>query len=416
MVAQRMTSYAGMPVQKRTPEDPGPVSGLCWWLNSAGGWPNIPRDAFAGAGAGQKVLLAIPSLDLVVVRDGDWMGPEKRYWRDIVDNIFDPVAMAARSRAPYPRSAVIRGVSFAPESKVVRKAIDSDNWPVTWADDDAQYTAYGDGFGFEPFVERKLSLGFAKILGTPENFQGVNVRSATGERTGSGAKGLKASGMLMVGGVLYMWARNAGNAQLAWSADKGQTWQWGFRLETSFASPAFLNAGRNYAAGQDAYVYTYSQSGDNAYESQDALVLARSPADRIRDRNSYEFFGGMDGAGRPRWTPDVNREAPVFQFAGHCQRVDAVYNPLLKRYMLALGYNHSGGWGIYEAPKPWGPWSTVFHTDYWGLGGTHGYRLPAKWIGPDAASMTLIFSGVKLPDTTYDAFCVRQMTLDLVRK
>ena len=25
-----------------------------------------------------------------------------------------------------------------------------------------------------------------------------------------------------------------------------------------------------------------------------------------------------------------------------------------------------------------GPWTTAFHTDYWGLGGTHGYRLPAN--------------------------------------
>jgi hypothetical protein len=29
--------------------------------------------------------------------------------------------------------------------------------------------------------------------------------------------------------------------------------------------------------------------------------------------------------------------------------------------------------------------------------------------------MALVFSGVILPDITYDAFAVRQMTLDLVR-
>jgi hypothetical protein len=27
--------------------------------------------------------------------------------------------------------------------------------------------------------------------------------------------------------------------------------------------------------------------------------------------------------------------------------------------------------------------------------------------------MTLVFSGIKLPDITYDAFCVRQMILNL---
>ena len=48
-----------------------------------------------------------------------------------------------------------------------------------------------------------------------------------------------------------------------------------------------------------------------------------------------------------------------------------------------------------------------------GIEGTHGYRLPAKWIGPEPNTMTLVFSGIKLPDITYDAFCVRKMILDL---
>jgi hypothetical protein len=137
------------------------------------------------------------------------------------------------------------------------------------------------------------------------------------------------------------------------------------------------------------------------------------PVERIRELAAYEYFERREASGQPRWTRDIGARGQVFQFKGHCQRVDAVYNPLLKRYLLALGYNHNGGWGIFDAPEPWGPWTTDFHTDYWGLGGTHGYRLPAKWIGPNSKDMTLIFSGVKLPDTTYDAFCTRQMTLEL---
>jgi len=54
-------------------------------------------------------------------------------------------------------------------------------------------------------------------------------------------------------------------------------------------------------------------------------------------------------------------------------------------------------------PERSGPWTTVLHTDYWGLGGTHGYRLPPEWIGPDPKNVTLVFSGVKLPTTTYDS-------------
>jgi hypothetical protein len=359
------------------------------------------------------LLLVVPSLDLVVVRNGAWMGPAARFWRDAVDHVFDPVVEAARTQAPYPRSTVIRGASFSPESTILRKAIDSDNWPITWGDDDEQYTAYGDGAGFEPYVDHKLSLGFAKITGFPATFKGINIRSNTGERSGDGAKGAKASGMLMVGGVLYMWVRNAGNSQLAWSADHGRTWEWGFHFDTSFGSPAFLNAGRNYADARDEFVYVYSQDGASAYEPNDALVIARVPKDRIRDSKAYEFLERLDSSGSPKWTRDVKQRGAVFRFPGHCQRVDAVYNPLLKRYLLAVGYNSKGGWGIYDAAEPWGPWTTAFHTDFWGIGGTHGYRLPAKWIGPDPSTMTLVFSGVKLPDITYDAFCVRKITFEL---
>ena len=374
----RMLAPAGTPVSPREKGEPWPVMGLCWYNNSDGIWPTVPRDAFAGAGAQHQVLLAVPSLDLIVVRNGGTLtnpGDTEPFWTAVRDHLFVPLMDAF---APYPASPVIRGVKFAPVPDIARDAIESDNWPITWGDDGAQYTAYGDGWGFAPRAGRKLSLGLARVTGGPAQFHGENIPSATGERTGDGKAGLKTSGMLMVRGVLYMWVRNAGNAQLAWSEDHGRTWQWGFRFDTSFGSPAFLNFGENYAGARDGFVYIYSQDGPSAYESSDGIVLARVPLGRIRDRAAYEFF-----AGGKSWTADIARRRPVFQYAGHCQRVDAVYHPGLKRYLLAVGYNHEGGWGIFDAPEPWGPWTTAFHTADWGLGQTHGYRLPAKWIGPD---------------------------------
>jgi CubicO group peptidase (beta-lactamase class C family) len=412
-IAQKMVSYAGMPIQKRAPSNPGPASGLCWWINFDGIWPDVPRDAFVGAGAGQQILLVIPSLNLIVVRNGTALGQPNEFWRSAVEEVIRPAALLAHSRSPYPPSPIIRKVSFAPVSGIVRRAMDSDNWPITWADDDAQYASYGDGEGFEPFLKEKLSLGFAKIIGPAAAFRGINIRSASGERKGDGAKGAKASGMLMVNGTLYLWVRNTGNSQLAWSDDHGRTWHWGFRFTTSFGSPTFLNFGRNYAGARDGFVYTYSQDGPSAYQSDDALVLARAPKASLRNRSAYEFFKGFDKSGSPVWTKDINARKPVFQFPGHCRRSDVVYNPLLKRYLLALGYNERGGWGIFDAANPWGPWTTVFHTDYWGLGGTHSYRLPAKWIGPTADRMTVVFSGVALADVSYDAFCTRQIVFAL---
>jgi hypothetical protein len=248
-------------------------------------------------------------------------------------------------------------------------------------------------------------MGFARIVGGAGDFRGINVRS-DGERVGDGPKSPKASGILMVNGVLYVWARNAGNAQVGWSADRGKTWQWGFRMETAFGSPAFLNFGRNYAGARDGFVYTYSQDGPSAYESDNALLLARVPKDRIRDRNAWEFYEGMDSSGTPLWTADIGRRGSVFSYPANCNRVDAVHNAGIGRYLLTLGYDHSGEWGLFDAPEPWGPWTTILHRQ-WDVPGTHGYRLPAKWISRDGLTMTLVFSGVK-PN---DAFCTRTLTL-----
>jgi hypothetical protein len=292
--------------------------------------------------------------------------------------------------------------------------MDSDNWPITWGDDGKLYTSYGDGRGFEPFIDKKLSLGFATVLGRPPQHRGENFRSATGEREGDGAKGLKASGLVMAEGVLFMWVRNAGNAELAWSSDHGRTWEGGVKFEQSFGSPSFLNYGRNNLDAPDKYIYTYSQDGDSAYVPSDGVVLARVELKKVRERKEWEFFAGFDEKGKPRWSRDLARRKPVFEDRGRCERVDAVWHSRLGRVLLAVSANHEGAWGIYDAPAPWGPFTTAFHTNDWGLGPTHGYRLPSKWIGAKDNSMWLVFSGKNLKGQKhYDGFCVRRMTLEL---
>src|SRR5262245_7315161 len=106
-----------------------------------------------------------------------------------------------------------------PES-IVRRARGGDNWPVTWADDDAIYTTWGDGNGFEPPLKSKLSCGFAKVVGTATDFRGINIRSEQ-EQHGQGRFGRKGWGLICVQGTLYLWLGHAdldgGQTQLAWS-------------------------------------------------------------------------------------------------------------------------------------------------------------------------------------------------------
>jgi CubicO group peptidase (beta-lactamase class C family) len=417
-VFKQAVSYAGMPIPDRKVEPHAPGSGLCWYSNFDAVWPSVPRDAFAGAGAGHQIVLAIPSLDMIVVRNGTDLAKEDEasWWTAVNQHLFEPVMDALGNPAkpqepPYPKSAAIRGISFAAPSTVQRQGIDSDNWPVTWGDDDNLYTSYGDGYGFEPYLKEKLSMGFARIEGPPEQFRGINLRSSTGETTGDGPAGAKASGIVMIDGVLYMWVRNLKNSQLFWSRDHARTWEKGFVLDRGFGSPAFLNFGKNYSGAPDGFVYAYSQQGPSAYAVDDAIVLARAPKSQIRERNAWRVFTGADSQ-QAAWSADIAAAKPVFQFRKHCQRVDAVYHAATRRYLLVVSYGHNGGWGLFDAPQAWGPWSVVFHSEYWGLGETHGYRIPTKWISNGGHELTLIFSGLIYNGVSYDAFCTRKMRLD----
>jgi len=321
---------------------------------------------------------------------------------------------ATSNSPPYSPSEVIVGIEWAPAEPIVRKAPGGDNWPMTWADDGNLYTAYGDGYGFEPLVPQKLGMGLARVEGGPADFKGYNIRSATLENRGQGAAGKKASGVLMVDGVLYLWARNAGNSQLAWSKDYGRTWDWSpWRFSTSFGCPTFLNFGQNYAGARDKYVYVYSHDHDSAYEPADRMVLARVPKDRISDRDAYAFFVRRDDRGEPVWSDDIGRRGAVFRNPGECYRSGITYNAPLKRYLWCQidpdsthpqGMRFDGGFSIYDTPEPWGPWTTVFRTEHWDVGPGETSSFPTKWMSDDGKTLYLVFSGD-------DHFSVRRATL-----
>jgi CubicO group peptidase (beta-lactamase class C family) len=418
---ERETAYTGAHLPPRDPKQPAPASTMCWYSNFDGVWPEAPRDTYLGAGANNQVLIVIPSLHIILVRYGrDMYDPGKGegfYYG--IEKYLVRMAMDALIQPPYPRSAAIKGVRFSPVSTIVRAARGSDNWPITWADDNNMYTAYGDGKGFEPYTDKKLSLGLAKILGDPHDFKGINIRSESGEQMGQGMKGKKASGMLMVNGTLYMLVRNANHAgedsQLAWSDDHGKTWAYGkWRFSKSFGSPTFLNFGKNYGGARDNYVYIYSNDETSAYQTADRMVMARVPKNKIKQRGAYEFFKGLDANGDPEWTKDVQERGGVFVNPAGCFRSGISYNAGLKRYLWCQilepsrdprGSRFQGGFGIYEAPQPWGPWRTVFYTKDWDVGPGDTSCFPTKWMSSDGKTCYLLFSGD-------DCFSVRKAVFE----
>ncbi len=418
-------SYGGG--RNQTRHGPG-VYGFNFWFNepaTRGGqrvWPALPPDAFQANGMWNRdTVTVIPSRRMVIAVRGAKLGPFEPGKADGVANQnFRLLMDALQTSAPYPPSPVVAGIEWAPLDAIVRLAKGSDNFPLTWSDDDALYTTYGDGFGFEPFVSTKLSLGLARITGMPGNIQATNLRSPSIEQVGDGRKGRKGWGLLSVNGVLYLWLghadRNGGQARLAWSKDHGGTWthaDWRF---AEFGLVGFINFGKDYAGARDEFVYAYSHDGPRADRPADRFILMRAPKEQLSRREAWRFFVRRDEGGGPVWSKDIQQRGSVFEHREACLRSAITFNAPLNRYLwwqaIPQPHGHKdrgdtrfdGGFGIYDAPEPWGPWTTVYFTRQWDTGpGEHG-DFPSKWMSADGRSLHLVFSGE-------DHFCVRQAKL-----
>ncbi|GEM_PF-417862 len=310
---------------------------------------------------------------------------------------------------PYPWSERIVGVEFDWETHQ-ELAAGSDNWAVTWSGDGNQYAAWGDGGGFGGSNSLgRVSLGVARLEGGWPDFRGVNVWG--GYRSEHPAQfGGKSYGILAIGETLYMWVSPGSNtenyreARLARSMDGGATWErapWAFTRDEGLVLPTFAQFGPGYADAWDGYVYVYFirlvDSSRLGIQQPGRIDLARVPLERLWDRSAYEFFGGVDGSGTPRWTGDLRAREPVFQdAAGVGWTVSVTYNRGLGRFLLATEHTASfrGNLGLYEAPTPWGPWRTVgYYTNWGGYGSVFFWNFSNRWTSEDGRRFVLIFTG-----------------------
>jgi hypothetical protein len=60
--------------------------------------------------------------------------------------------------------------------------------------------------------------------------------------------------------------------------------------------------------------------------------------------------------------------------------------------------------GVYDAPEPWGPWTTAYFTARWDAGPGESGNFPTAWMSDDGRTMYLVFSGD-------DFFSVREATM-----
>ena len=133
-----------------------------------------------------------------------------------------------------------------------------------------------------------------------------------------------------------------------------------------------------------------------------------------------EFFVRRDADNQPVWTKDIDERGAVFEHEGRCYRSGISYNAGLGRYVwcqivpsenLAFAggkgdVRFEGGFGVYDAPEPWGPWTTTHFTENWDVGPGETSSFPPKWISDDGKTMRLVFSGD-------DCFSVRRADLTI---
>ncbi len=322
---------------------------------------------------------------------------------------------AAAFRAPYPKSQVIRGVTFN-DATARTEAPGSDIWPMTWAADGELYTAWGDGGGFGGDNDNgRVSLGVARITGDRRDYRGENLAGGVDAPHPAPFTG-KSEGILALGDLLYLWRDGAASsleyfkfAELWRSDDLGATWRsTGVRFsktggdfpegDEGIFAPAFCQFGQAYAGARDGYVYIYAPDIIDPTHWRvrvpGRVNLLRVAREKIESKQAYEFFAGVDESGVPRWTSVPGERRPVWQDADNgTHRIAVSYNPGLKRYLLTtIAIDRKGWMSIYDTPEPWGPWTHV-HTEHnperWGTL-TIIFTFVNKWLSADGRDFVLV--------------------------
>ena len=370
--------------------------------------------------------------------------PSTRDLRAQTGNGPVPRPLGAQNKAPYGPSPVIRGAAWDFEH-LIRLANTpgkggSDLWPTTWAADGNVYTSFGDGGGFRGAsdVTGRVSIGFARILGFPPLVKGVDIWGSAPKYAEHPATFCgKSDSILSVGGILYVWVASWYNPsesdfapcgpnparpqdRLAWSLDLGATWTLSpWKVEATPGrvnlSGSFLNFGENYAGARDQYVYEYAAVGEGGNGTYLFRVLAANLQKDPSIPGVYEYYAGPG----PVWSAERAKALPVFDDASGRTITHVVYNSGLKRYIASVQGRGVGETGLFDAPEPWGPWTTIAYYQNWGGFAGHGslgVDFPTKWISRDGKTMWAVFSGGRLKgsrDNVLDSFNLVKLTLNV---
>jgi hypothetical protein len=294
--------------------------------------------------------------------------------------------------------------------------------PTVWSDDGSTYVLMDDGGTDVPVAGGLWRQSLAKITGAPPKlkFRLVGDPTAPAPHTWSQIGGnpdnddgplgpYYSIGFAEAGGIFYAtqqrnWNWNANGpftdlVGIAYSKDHGKTWRF---PKKSFPPPlgnlAFVDGGGPGGAYPDGYMYAIGTEREfNA--SHLLLGRVRTGVANVTDPGQWQWFAGTSADGTPAWSSTVSAAQGVLTWASHITYPQMAYDPGLHRYLLTFTYSYSSHtpavWKngaqlvIADAPEPWGPFSFVATSRYFGPSNGYGAGFPSQWISPDGSTLWL---------------------------
>jgi hypothetical protein len=363
----------------------------------------------------------------------------------------------------------------------------SDLWSNTWASD-GTYTFFGDGWGLCGQLDtggntNRTSFGIAKMTGPSDvgngqcssRFSNVYGGYNSSHPVSTSHLQGKARSIISIGSNFYAIGNvfgtgtiqygGANHYEIEYSTGSAFNWQtnggnWQFCAGTSTSGPTLgsfcptriVQYGQG-VANPDGYVYMTGDANTADYWCDDPCpvfvppaktYMTRVPSGSILTQTAYQYYAGLDLNGAPIWTTDVTRMQPIFSNRnpnktasnGHVWVMatalgQPVYDPAIGRYIAASSSGPLGQTSFYDAPNPWGPWTTISYNNFnvgsldannnptggWGNFGAAsngvGVNGVPAWTSADGKSLYFVFSGVDNASSAASFTFLRGKNLDV---
>jgi hypothetical protein len=336
------------------------------------------------------------------------------------------------------------GISWYESSKQ-RYAAGSDIWDTTWASDGLIYGVWGDGYGFAS--PAKTQIGVSSLAGSPVSPPLIGTDIYIGSPSPPAAPcaqrptlGGKSHGVVgLPNAVIYLFHSTqdlcVNHAWLAKSTNNGIAWtdyvgglQW--PDASGFSPVSILQYGPAQSGGlmpDDTFTqYIFIYAGKNNPGNQYLARVPASPNNAIESSSQWSYYAGADSSGNPTWASSSAGAVPVWSDSNYAESLAVTFNPAIGRYIAYNDHGNACGGSpcerqvsLYDAPSPWGPWTTFDYEEQFdnlncgsnclGDQAAVGWGMMQKWFSTDGLSIWVGYSS----RATYDSLNLIQGRISL---